>query len=98
MLDKELFSLSKQILDRLSSYGHTLAIAESLTGGLVAARITDVPGASQILKGGIVAYTNAVKHSILSVPLEVLDSVGPVSEECAFHMARGAARVCQADW
>ena len=70
--------------------GLTLATAESCTGGLVAARITSVPGASDVFLGGIVAYANAVKHSQLDVPAEVLLRHGAVSAEVAEAMAAGA--------
>jgi len=68
----------------------TLATAESCTGGLIAARITSVPGASAVFLGGVVRYSNAVKRDLLGVPREVLDRVGAVSAECAEAMASGA--------
>lgn len=68
----------------------TVATAESCTGGLVAGRITSVPGASAMFMGGVVSYANAVKRDMLGVPQEVLDRVGAVSAECAEAMARGA--------
>ncbi len=70
--------------------GVTVATAESCTGGLVAGRITSVPGASAVFVGGVVSYANAVKRDVLGVPQEVLDRVGAVSAECAEAMARGA--------
>ena len=73
--------------------GVTVATAESCTGGLVAGRITAVPGASAVFLGGVVSYANAVKRDVLGVPQEVLDRVGAVSAECAEAMARGA-RAC----
>ena len=71
----------------------TVGTAESLTGGLVAGTITAVSGASEVLLGGIVSYAVSVKHAVLGVDQEVLDTVGPVSEECARQMAEGARRV-----
>ncbi len=78
--------------------GETLAVAESCTGGLLAGRITDVPGASAYFVGGIIAYSNAVKAALLGVPEEILATQGGVSAECTQAMARGARRVLQADF
>jgi len=70
----------------------TLATAESCTGGLVAARLTSVPGSSDVVAGGVVAYSDAVKRSELDVPAELLVQHGAVSAEVAAAMARGARR------
>jgi nicotinamide-nucleotide amidase len=70
----------------------TLATAESCTGGLVAARLTSVPGSSDVVAGGVVAYSDAVKRSELDVPAELLVRHGAVSAEVAAAMARGARR------
>ena len=67
----------------------TLAVAESCTGGLIASRITDVPGASDYLLAGVVAYSNEAKMSLLGVPAGVIEEHGAVSEECARAMACG---------
>jgi len=77
--------------------GKTLVTAESLTGGGIGAALTQVSGASAVYKGGIISYTNAVKHGILGVPLETLDQYGAVSEHVAKAMAEGACRVLEAD-
>ncbi len=73
------------------------AAAESLTGGLIGAAITDVAGSSAVYKGGVVSYTNEVKHSALGVPDEVLASDGAVSEKTALAMADGARAKLGAD-
>lgn len=73
----------------LSEVRKTLAVAESCTGGLLAGRITAVPGSSAYFRGGLVAYDNAVKERILGVPREVLTAHGAVSAECAQAMAEG---------
>ena len=85
-------SIEELVLESCRSRGLTAATAESCTGGLVAARLTSVPGSSDVVLGGIVSYANAVKESELGVPAEVLESYGAVSAETATAMARGVAR------
>jgi PncC family amidohydrolase len=75
----------------------TVATAESLTGGNVSARITAISGSSAYFLGGIVAYSNAAKASLLGVSEETLDSRGAVSAECVREMAEGARRAFGAD-
>lgn len=77
--------------------GVTVATAESLTAGMVAAVLADTPGASAMLQGGVVSYNNTVKRDILGVPQDLLDAVGSVDEAVASAMAEGARRVCGAD-
>ncbi|HZO94492.1 MAG TPA: competence/damage-inducible protein A [Candidatus Baltobacteraceae bacterium] len=90
-------TLPGAIVERLKSRGWTLATAESCTGGAVADRIVTVPGASAAFRGGIVAYDNAVKTSLLGVPDDVLAEHGAVSEQTAVAMARGARRALRCD-
>ncbi len=85
-------TLESAIVRRLSAAHTTLATAESLTGGSVADAIVRVAGASAIFRGGIVAYDNAVKTSLLDVDEELLRAHGAVSEECARAMALGACK------
>lgn len=85
------------VLEQLRERGLTLATAESCTGGLVAARLTDVPGSSDVFTGGVVAYSNGVKHGELDVPEDVLATYGAVSAETAAAMAEGARRRLDAD-
>lgn len=77
--------------------GWTFATAESCTGGLVAERITALPGASRVYRGGAVSYWTSVKGSVLGVPRETLEVHGAVSEETARAMAEGARRITGAD-
>ena len=83
--------------DRLRRAGLTLALAESCTGGLVAHRITNIAGSSDYFLGGVVAYANAAKQTILGVSPDTLRRHGAVSEETALEMARGARRLLGAD-
>ena len=75
----------------------TLSAAESCTGGLIAKRITDLPGASEVFRGGVVSYTNGVKAGVLGVPEAALAEYGAVSEPVARAMAEGCRRVCGSD-
>lgn len=77
--------------------GLTVATAESLTAGLVASALADVPGASSVLQGGIVAYQADVKHKLLDVDAELLSSAGAVDPRVAAAMAEGARRALGAD-
>ncbi|MFJ4209848.1 CinA family protein [Paenarthrobacter sp. NPDC089675] len=75
----------------------TVATAESLTAGMVAAALANTPGASGMLQGGVVAYQNSVKASVLGVSRDLLDSVGSVDGQVAAAMAAGARLACGAD-
>ena len=78
---------------QLSRRNMTLATAESCTGGLIAEKITAIPGASGVYRGGVVSYWTSVKADLLHVPADLLDTYGPVSAECARAMAEGV-RMC----
>jgi nicotinamide-nucleotide amidase len=82
--------LAEHVLDSLRARGLRLAVAESCTAGLVAARLADIPGASDVLLGGVIAYANDLKQELLGVPAELLAEHGAVSAESARAMARGA--------
>jgi PncC family amidohydrolase len=90
-------SLEVQVGSALRQKGWTLALGESCTGGLVAHRITEVAGSSEYFLGGVVAYSNPIKHSLLQVAEQTLERHGAVSEETARQMARGARAVLGAD-
>lgn len=77
--------------------GKTLVTAESCTGGGIGAALTAVPGSSEIYKGGIISYTNWVKHNLLDVDQGLLDHVGAVSAPVAEAMAEGARKALEAD-
>ena len=87
--------LSSDVLAALS--GRRLATAESLTGGGIGTALTSVSGASRVYAGGIISYLNDIKHGLLGVPNELLDTLGAVSAPVAQAMAEGAARALRAD-
>ena len=91
-------SVAARVLETLAGRGETLATAESLTGGLLCSRLTDVPGASRSFVGGVVSYATRVKVSLLGVPPEVVQEHGVVSEECALAMAHGVRGRLDATW
>lgn len=90
-------SLEQRVLQLLKSRGMTLSAAESCTGGLVAKRITDLPGASAVFLGGVVSYTNGVKAGVLGVPEDLLGQHGAVSAPVALAMAEGVRRLTGSD-
>jgi nicotinamide-nucleotide amidase len=89
--------VEEHVLELCRARGLTLATAESCTGGLVAARLTSIPGSSDVVLGGVVAYANEVKERELGVPAAVLAAHGAVSAEVAGAMARGARERLHAD-
>lgn len=92
-----LHRIAEQAVSGAISRSLTVATAESLTAGMVAAVLADSPGASGMLQGGVVSYQNSVKADVLGVPRELLDAVGSVDGDVAEAMAAGARRVCKAD-
>jgi nicotinamide-nucleotide amidase len=82
----------------LARRGQTVAAAESLTGGLLCATLVDVPGASQVLRGGLVVYATDLKASLAGVPADLLERQGAVDPDVALALARGARERCGADW
>ncbi len=87
----------RAVVEGLAASHLTLFTAESCTGGLVAKVVTDVPGASRVLKGGVVSYTNEIKRRLLGVSEETLEKETAVSSACATEMAEGARRISGAD-
>jgi nicotinamide-nucleotide amidase len=86
-----------QVAAMLVEQGLTVAVAESCTGGLMAARLTDRPGSSAYLRGGVVAYSNDVKVELAGVPAELIERHGAVSQEVALALAEGARTRVGAD-
>lgn len=86
------------VVRALRERGETLAVAESLTGGLLAATLVDVPGASEVFRGGLVVYATDLKSSLAGVPPPLLAERGPVDPAVATALAAGASARCTADW
>ena len=91
-------TVEQRCFEALKARGATFAAAESCTGGLIAKRITDVPGASGVFMGGVVSYTNTVKNRVLGVPAEMLEEYGAVSAPVARAMADGVRKAAEADF
>lgn len=87
-----------ELLDTLARRGETLAVAESLTGGLLSATIVDVPGASRVFRGGLIVYATDLKAALAGVPEDLLAERGPVDSDVAMALAHGARDRCVADW
>jgi nicotinamide-nucleotide amidase len=90
--------VARYVVPRLAELGRTVAVAESLTGGLVVAALISVPGASAVVRGGVVAYMTDLKSSLLGVDPALLERQGPVHPDVARAMARGVAERLGADY
>ena len=97
-MTSELSTILDGVHERLTETRQTVSVAESCTGGLLGAALTDRPGSSSYFLGGIQAYANPVKEQLLGVDHETLASVGAVSEEVASEMALGIQRLTGSDW
>ncbi|MFI8090516.1 CinA family protein [Streptomyces sp. NPDC086080] len=91
-------STATEVVRLLTVNGGTLAVAESLTGGLVAAEITSVPGASKVFRGSVTAYATELKHRLLGVDATLLAQRGAVDPQVAAQMAVGVREALGADW
>ncbi|MCY7395490.1 MAG: CinA family protein [Nocardioides sp.] len=98
MTDPSPIQLAARVLAGLARVGGTLATAESLTGGQLAAAVTAVPGASAVYLGGVVSYATSVKTSVLRVPNALVAAYGVISPECALAMAQGVAALTGASY
>ncbi len=90
-------TLASAVIGRLRTAGRTVATVESCTGGLLAGMLTEVPGSSAVVVGGLVTYANALKTSLTGVPAELIEQHGAVSEPVARAMAIGGLSRCQSD-
>lgn len=96
-MSEELKHIAQEVNSRMLELGLTLSAAESCTGGTVAAAITSISGSSALFLGGVVAYSNDVKHRVLSVPLETLECAGAVSSAVVEAMAVGVRHITGSD-
>ena len=97
LLPEDLTALAARVIAENRAIGRTVALAESCTGGLVCAALTEVAGSSAVLDRGFVTYSNEAKHESLGVSNDIIDTFGAVSIACAWAMAQGALRVSRAD-
>ncbi len=97
ILPTELVNAARRVVEANRAAGRTVAIAESCTGGLVSAAITEIPGSSEVLLAGFVTYSNAAKIKELKVSRDVLETFGAVSVATAWSMAQGALEQSGAD-
>lgn len=86
------------VVDALAERGETLAVVESLTGGLLAATLVEVPGVSAVFRGGLVVYATDLKATLAGVPADLLAARGPVDPDVAVALAEGGRVRCGADW
>ena len=91
-------SLACVVLEQLRQRQQTLSVAESCTGGGLGSELTAIPGSSDVLLGGVIAYSNAVKEHLLGVSAELLEQFGAVSDPVAQAMAKGARHLTGSDW
>lgn len=97
LLPHDLAALAERVIAGNRAAGRTVALAESCTGGLVCAALTEVPGSSAVLDRGFVTYSNDAKHQSLGVSNDIIDTFGAVSIACAWAMAQGALKRSNAD-
>ena len=97
LLPEVLVSRAREVIDANRAAGRKIAVAESCTGGLVSAALTEIPGASDVFEAGYVTYSNAAKVHELHVSEEIVDTFGAVSVATAWAMARGALNATDAD-
>src|SRR5580698_9159128 len=97
MFPPDLITRAAELVDRYKAAGLMAATAESCTGGLIAALLTEIPGSSSVLERGFVVYSNAAKQELLGVPSDTLARHGAVSSETAVAMAEGALRASRAE-
>lgn len=96
--EAELNRLAHQTVVALAARSETLAVCESLTAGLAASSIAEVPGASEVFRGGLVTYATDLKATLAGVDKQLLERVGPIDPETARQMAEGVRRICGSDW
>jgi nicotinamide-nucleotide amidase len=97
LLPDDILALARRVVEENAALRRTIAVAESCTGGLVAAALTEIAGSSAVLDRGFVTYSNEAKQELLSVSTDILDAFGAVSIACVYAMAQGALARSKAD-
>ena len=97
LLSRQLVDKARAVVDANRKAGRRIAVAESCTGGLVSAAITEIPGASEVFEAGFVTYSNEAKMKRLTVARDVIETFGSVSVATAWAMAQGALQKSEAD-
>jgi nicotinamide-nucleotide amidase len=97
LLPDDIVALAQRVIDENVVAGRKIALAESCTGGLVAAALTEIPGSSSVLDRSFVTYSNDAKRELLDVPGDIIDTFGAVSVACVYAMAQGALKASEAD-
>lgn len=97
LLPDDLVALAGRVIAENRAVSRTISVAESCTGGLVAAALTEIPGSSDVFDRGFVTYSNEAKHQMLGVSNDIIDTFGAVSIACVWAMAQGALHRSKAD-
>ena len=97
LLPKDIDDLARRVIETNMAEGRKVVLAESCTGGLVTAALTEIPGSSAVFDRGFVTYSNEAKMEALGVPLDIIETFGAVSIACAWAMAKGALAKSNAD-
>ena len=97
LLPEDIEELARRVVEENRASGRKVVLAESCTGGLVAAALTEIPGSSAVLDRGFVTYSNEAKMDSLGVPLDIIETFGAVSIACVWAMAKGALQNSGAD-
>lgn len=97
LLPDDIVALARRVVEENSKIGRKIALAESCTGGLVAAALTEIPGSSAVLDRGFVTYSNEAKEKTLGVASDIIETFGAVSVACVWAMAQGALKNSDAD-
>jgi nicotinamide-nucleotide amidase len=96
LLPEDIVALAQRVVDENIVAGRKIALAESCTGGLVAAALTEIPGSSSVLDRSFVTYSNEAKQEMLGVPIDIIDAFGAVSIACVYAMVQGALQRSEA--
>lgn len=97
-MNDKIIKLAEQIVEKCAVYGLKISTAESITGGMISAAITSVPGSSAVIEFGVCSYSNRIKREILGVSEKTLERFSEYSKQCAEEMANGALKVSGADF